>query len=298
VDNDMTSYFDVILKWIDIRRLRGVQWRIVIVIFSVQSLGQLLFWYYGTAASSSMIIISACFFISIITTIILLPSLCRRPHDIYWGRSQLMLSYHRCPNCEYSLIGLECNDDHFTVCPECSISWKLPEEIKEPPSYRKQKLMKLLFTHHVMKLDDENLRDICPACEAVIGNTNTNVDGNTTCPKCEASWKWPEQVKVSKRSSHRPYHGWRRGGSSPRRRAVLRSGLRPSLRPPRRPTIQPPDSHNDWYITWGHTRVFHIPALEEYSFVFWACLTALGALGFMYLNWKLIDLTRRRPIDG
>ena len=48
-------------------------------------------------------------------------------------------------------------------------------------------------------------------------------------------------------------------------------------------------------IHWG---IFNFPALQEYSFVFWACLTALGALGFMYLNWKLTELTRRRPIDG
>ncbi len=44
--------------------------------------------------------------------------------------------------------------------------------------------------------------------------------------------------------------------------------------------------------------IFEIPALEEFSFVFWGLLTALGALGFAYLNWRYRHLTERAPAES
>jgi len=192
----MTSYFDVILKWIDIRRLRGIPWRFVIVMFSLPFLFVLYIWEYGNFPNWALLLYSMPLIIIIFVTEIL-PAIHRRPHDLFWFRSQTMLLIHHCPNCEYSLIGLTCGEDHLTTCPECGIAWLLPEEAKAPPSRTKQFLMRVLFTHHVMKIDSETKRDICPACYAFKGDNLTNSDSITTCPKCEASWKWPELMELS-----------------------------------------------------------------------------------------------------
>ncbi len=44
--------------------------------------------------------------------------------------------------------------------------------------------------------------------------------------------------------------------------------------------------------------IFSFPALEEFSFIFWGAVTALGALGFAYLNWRYRHLTERAPAEG
>ncbi|MCC6907787.1 MAG: hypothetical protein IT430_07600 [Phycisphaerales bacterium] len=38
-----------------------------------------------------------------------------------------------------------------------------------------------------------------------------------------------------------------------------------------------------------------VPLLGEYAFLFWAIICTLGALGFVYLNFRLAHLTRRGP---
>jgi len=45
-------------------------------------------------------------------------------------------------------------------------------------------------------------------------------------------------------------------------------------------------------FVWGS---FRLPALEEYSFIFWASITALGAIGFFYLGRRLPALVAAAP---
>ena len=45
-------------------------------------------------------------------------------------------------------------------------------------------------------------------------------------------------------------------------------------------------------LTW---RGRHYPLLGDYAFLFWAIVCLLGALGFVYLNFRFRELTRRRP---
>ena len=40
-----------------------------------------------------------------------------------------MISLRCCPECSYSLSGLECEADGCTVCPECGAAWRLPDEL-------------------------------------------------------------------------------------------------------------------------------------------------------------------------
>lgn len=47
-------------------------------------------------------------------------------------------------------------------------------------------------------------------------------------------------------------------------------------------------------VSWW---IFDLPALEEFSFIFWGAVTALGAVGFAYLNWRLREITGRAPAE-
>lgn len=48
-------------------------------------------------------------------------------------------------------------------------------------------------------------------------------------------------------------------------------------------------------IYTGEFGPLRAPALGAWSFLFWAAVCTVGALGFAYLNWKLRDITGREP---
>jgi len=89
----------------------------------------------------------------LIITIIFMP---RSLHDFRRKNVTLLLSGHSCPQCGYSLIGLHCREDGFTLCPECGVVWQLPERVIKisSHSYRFEFvaacLIILLFTVYII----------------------------------------------------------------------------------------------------------------------------------------------------
>jgi len=158
LEDEITLY--VLTKHIQIflRKIRSVPWRFVfLLIFPVFIPTIIIFYYFqpevSILKSSWMITAYFLYIFYFLMMTILFPILFRK---YYRKRINNLLSNSYCPHCGYSLIGLHCREDGFTLCPECGVAWQLPERVTKPSShsYRLEFvaacLIILLFTVYII----------------------------------------------------------------------------------------------------------------------------------------------------
>jgi len=224
-----------------ISAIRSVPWRFVLLIFIMLCIPVIIIFHGRSIASfletsAYTIGFIPLFFIMIISG-------CRWVLKLRRTQIHDQISGHICPHCKYSLIGLPCDKDQFSMCPECGIAWRLTKKVTtlSCPQYKRDFTASLIVimsyvvyliwsmrngeelfsTNHkflfcftygiIMMFLNQWMRNtifisnfilprgrdvqdkICPACDALIEDHSTNSDGITTCARCGAVWRLPDQ---------------------------------------------------------------------------------------------------------
>jgi len=125
------------------QRIRSVPWRFVFMFLSPAYLPPIIVWCsFSKMPSGSMMIFMVLPLSALM--IFIMPQYLR---EYRRKRVQYILSYHNCPHCGYSLIGIPRREHRLTACPECGTEWRLPEQITSHPTphYRRDVIILGVF---------------------------------------------------------------------------------------------------------------------------------------------------------